>query len=199
MVPAYFEVAFGGLKSNARDPHSTDKPLELLRSTFVGEEAMKISGQIDRVDVARDDTLIAYDYKLSMGASKDDIRTGRSLQLPIYLEALEKLILPHQPIAGGGYYTIRGGGERRNRGLHRASAIAYSGISGRAGGVIGDDEWQHIRAEVIAKVWDFLDQMRAGQFVVNPSEKDKTCRFCDFGAVCRYNRYRIERKKRKDE
>jgi ATP-dependent helicase/nuclease subunit B len=198
VVPAYFEVAFGGLKSNARDPSSKEAPLELSRATLIGEETMKISGQIDRVDEARDNTLIAYDYKLSTGSSKDDIKTGRSLQLPIYLEALERLILPGAAIAGGGYYIIRGGNERRNRGLHRASQVHYSGIGGRAGGVMTDEEWQQIRAGVIAKIWDFLDHVRAGDFGVNPSEKEKTCRFCDFAAVCRYDRYRIEGKKRKE-
>jgi ATP-dependent helicase/DNAse subunit B len=195
VVPAYFEIAFGGIKLSGRDPASTDQPLELTRSTFVGEETIKVSGQIDRVDVARDNTLIAYDYKLSTGASGDDIKSGRSLQLPIYLEALEKLILPEHPIAGGGYYVIRGGNERRNKGLHRATALQYSGIGKKAGAVLGDDEWQQIRRDVIARIWNFLDHLRAGQFGVNPSEKDKTCRFCDFAAVCRYERYRIDRKK----
>jgi ATP-dependent helicase/DNAse subunit B len=197
VVPAYFEVAFGGMKSAARDPDSTDQPLELTRATFVGEETMKISGQIDRVDIASDNTLIAYDYKLSTGSTKDDIKTGRSLQLPIYLEALERLILPDHRIAGGGYYVIRGGSDRRNKGLHRASMLDYSGIGKKAGGVISDDEWQQIRDDVIAKIWDFLDHMRAGQFGVNPSEKQKTCRFCDFAAVCRYDRYRIDGKNRR--
>jgi ATP-dependent helicase/DNAse subunit B len=195
VVPAYFEVAFGGMRSNARDPDSTELPLELTRSTFVGEEMIKISGQIDRVDVSRDKTLIAYDYKLSTGASKEDIKSGRSLQLPIYLEALEKLILPDHQIAGGGYYVIRGANERRNKGLHRASALQYSNISARAGSVISDDEWQQIRAGVIAKIWDFLDNMKTGKFTVEPSEKKKTCRFCDFAAVCRYDRYRIDGKR----
>jgi len=157
---------------------------------------MKISGQIDRVDVSRDKTLIAYDYKLSTGSSIDDIKAGRSLQLPIYLEALEKLILPDHAIAGGGYYVIRGANDRRNKGLHRASALRYSGISNRVSSVISDDEWQQVRREVIAKIWGFLDQMRAGTFAVDPSEKQKTCRFCDFAAVCRYDRHRIDEKKR---
>ena len=65
------------------------------------------------------------------------------------LEALERLILPDHPIAGGGYYVIRGGNERRNRGLHRASTLHYSGIGNKAGGVVGDDEWQQIRDDVI--------------------------------------------------
>jgi ATP-dependent helicase/DNAse subunit B len=193
-LPAYFEIAFGGTKSAVRDPYSKDEPLELTRTTFVGEETIKISGQIDRVDLATDNTLIAYDYKLSTGASKEDIKSGRSLQLPIYLEALERLILPGQRIAGGGYYVIRGGNDRRNKGLHRATALEYSGIGKKAGAVMGDDEWQQIRSTVIAKVWDFLDGLRAGQFVVNPAEKKKTCRFCDFAAVCRYDRFRIDGK-----
>ena len=195
VVPAYFEVGFG-MKSGTRDPDSSVEPLELSRSTFVGEESIKVSGQIDRVDVSSDKTLVAYDYKLSTGSSIDDIKSGRSLQLPIYLEALERLILPDHTIAGGGYYVIRGGNERRNKGLHRANAIQYSGIGGRAGSVIADEEWQQIREEVIAKIWTFLDRMRSGDFSVNPSEKQKTCRFCDFAAVCRYDRYRIDRKKR---
>jgi ATP-dependent helicase/DNAse subunit B len=198
VVPAYFEVGFG-MKSGTRDPDSSVQPLELTRATFVGEEKMKVSGQIDRVDIASDNTLIAYDYKLSTGSSKDDITSGRSLQLPIYLEALERLILPDHPIAGGGYYVIRGGIERRNKGLHRASALQYSGIGGRAGAVIADEEWQQIRDDVIAKIWDFLDHLRAGDFSVRPSERDKTCRFCDFAAVCRYDRYRIDRKNRSQE
>jgi ATP-dependent helicase/DNAse subunit B len=196
VVPAYFEVAFGNVRSGARDPASTEFPLALTRATFVGEETIKISGQIDRVDVASDDTLIAYDYKLSTGSSKEDIRSGRSLQLPIYLEALERLLLPDHPIGGGGYYIIRGGKERRNKGLHRAGALPYSGIGGKAGAVLADEEWQQIRAEARERIWEFLDRMRAGTFAVDPSERQKTCRFCDFAAVCRYDRFRIEGKKR---
>jgi ATP-dependent helicase/DNAse subunit B len=195
--PAFFEISFGGTRSAAKDPGSTDAPLELTRSTFVGEESIKISGQIDRVDLAEDDTLIAYDYKLSVGSTKEDIRAGRSLQIPIYLEALERLILPGNEVAGGGYYIIRGANDRRNRGLYRASKIGYYKLHPKALAVMSDGEWQDIRNGVISQIWEFLDRMRAGQFFVNPSERNKTCRFCDYGAVCRYNRARIEVKRRR--
>ncbi|HZM99683.1 MAG TPA: PD-(D/E)XK nuclease family protein, partial [Pyrinomonadaceae bacterium] len=194
VLPTYFEVAFGGARSAAKDPDSTEEPLELTRETFVGEEKIKISGQIDRVDVARDNTVVAYDYKLSTGASRSDITSGRSLQLPIYLEALEKLILPDQPIAGGGYYVIRGAQDRRNKGLYRASQLDYLRLRAK-NSVFTDEDWQRIRTEVVARIWDFLDGMRAGRFIVDPSEKLKTCRFCDYDAVCRYDRDRIDRKK----
>jgi len=194
VLPAYFEVAFGGMKSAAKDPDSKEEPLELTRETFVGEEAIKISGQIDRVDVARDNTLIAYDYKLSTGSSRSDITSGRSLQLPIYLEALEKLILPDQPVAGGGYYVIRGAQDRRNKGLYRASQLDYLHLRAK-NSIFTDEDWQKIRTQVVAKIWEFLDGIRAGRFIVDPSERQKTCRFCDYGAVCRYDRDRIDRKK----
>jgi ATP-dependent helicase/DNAse subunit B len=197
VLPAYFEVAFGGARSFARDPESKEEPLEITRETFVGEEKIKISGQIDRVDVAGDDTVIAYDYKLSTGASRRDITSGRSLQLPIYLEALEKLILPDQPIAGGGYYIIRGGQERRNKGLYRASQLDYLRLRAK-NSIFSDEDWETIRAQVIARIWAFLDGMRAGEFIVDPSERLKTCRFCDYSAVCRYHRDRIDRKKAAD-
>jgi ATP-dependent helicase/DNAse subunit B len=195
VLPAYFEVAFGGARSAAKDHDSTDEPLELTRPTLIGDEAIKISGQIDRVDVARDDTVVAYDYKLSTGSTKWEIVSGLSLQLPIYLEALERLILPDQPIAGGGYYTIRGGHERRNRGLYRSTQLDYLNLRARTS-VLPDEEWQQVREQVIAKIWKFLDGMRAGRFVVDPYERKKTCKFCDYGAVCRYSRDRIERKKK---
>ena len=194
VLPSYFEVAFGGMKSAAKDPDSKDEPLELTRETFVGDEAIKISGQIDRVDVARDNTVVAYDYKLSTGSSRWDMISGRSLQLPIYLEALEKLILPDHPIAGGGYYIIRGAQDRRNKGLYRASQLDYLRLRAK-NSIFTDEDWGEIRAQVVAKIWEFLDRMRAGDFRVDPSERLKTCRFCDYRAVSRYDRDRIERKK----
>ncbi len=197
VAPARFELAFGGMKSAARDPESTDEPLRLVRSTFVGEETMKISGQIDRVDIAQDQTLVAYDYKLSKGARKEDIYEGRSLQIPIYLEALEQLFFPGHEIAGGGYYTLRGGSERRNTGMYRADFNTdYLGLRAQ-NSIFSEYEWQQFRGEVKARIWNFLDRMRAGQFTVEPSEGYKTCRFCDYVAVCRYDKYRIDRKKRR--
>ncbi|HEY8188590.1 MAG TPA: PD-(D/E)XK nuclease family protein, partial [Pyrinomonadaceae bacterium] len=200
VTPSRFELAFGGMKSAARDPDSTEEPLQLARSTLVGEETIKISGQIDRVDIAQDKTLVAYDYKLSRGARKEDIYEGRNLQIPIYLEALEKLFFPGQKIAGGGYYTLRGGAERRNTGMYRKDFNdTYLALQAK-NSIFSEYEWQQFRGEVTARIWDFLDRIHAGRFTVDPSEGAKTCKFCDYLAVCRYHKYRIDRKKpRKEE
>jgi ATP-dependent helicase/nuclease subunit B len=192
--PAHFEVAFGMPPRQPGDPISKIEPLELKRSTALDEEPIKIQGQIDRVDSAEDGTLIAYDYKLSTGADAKDMKAGRSLQLPIYIEALERLILPGHEIAGGGYYILKTKPGRRNSGIYRRDASDYLGLQAR-NSIFSDYEWQKTRDEVIAKIWEFLDGMRAGSFVVTPSQGYKTCKFCDYTAVCRYDKYRIERKK----
>jgi ATP-dependent helicase/DNAse subunit B len=195
VAPAWFELAFGGMKSAAKDPASTEQPLQLVRSTFVGEETIKISGQIDRVDIAQDKTLVAYDYKLSKGARREDIYEGRTLQIPIYLEALEQLFFPNQKIAGGGYYTLRGGSDRRNTGMYRRDFNdTYLALQAK-NSVFAEPDWQRFRAEVMARIWNFLDRMHAGRFTVEPSEGKKTCKFCDYLPVCRYHKYRIDRKK----
>ena len=182
---SYFEVAFGMTLSEGADPGSKTERLELKRTTTSGEESINIQGQIDRVDQAADGTVIAYDYKLSTGADAEDMKAGRSLQLPIYLEALERLLLPGQAIAGGGYYILKAKPGRRNSGIYRKDFGDYLGLQAR-NSILTDADWHKVRAEVIEKIWQFFDGIRAGDFRVRPSQDNATCRFCDYSAVCRY-------------
>ncbi|HTG17780.1 MAG TPA: PD-(D/E)XK nuclease family protein, partial [Blastocatellia bacterium] len=191
--PGYFELAFG-MKGGAVDPHSTEQPLELHREHGDQTETVRVRGQIDRVDLARDGTAIAYDYKLSKGAGLDDMIEGRALQLHIYLAALEQLLLPGSEIAGGGYYTMKGGHTRRNQGLYRAAFGDYTGVGTRTASTLSDSEWRAVRAEMQARVWEFIDGMRAGQLEVEPSAPEATCPHCDYSAVCRYEKFRIRGK-----
>ena len=190
--PTYFEVAFG-MKREGTDPISTDKFLELARTASPSQtphETARIKGQIDRVDVAADGTLTAYDYKLSKGATLHDMKAGRDVQLALYLAALEQTVLPGHVLAGGGYYVLKGRTERRNKGLYRAIYGDTTGI-GSVHANLSDNEWHRIRSEVIDRVWHFIDGMRAGNFRVIPSLQRKTCAICDYAAVCRYDPYRI--------
>ena len=191
--PTYFEVAFG-MNREGTDPISTDIYLELARPATASNrtsETVRIKGQIDRVDVAADGSVIAYDYKLSRGATLRDMKEGRDVQLAIYLAALEQTVLPGREIAGGGYYVLRGRGERRNKGLYRSLHTLSTGIGNNVDANLTDEEWRQIRQEVIARVWQFIDGMRAGNFRVTPSLQKKTCAICDYAAVCRYDPYRI--------
>ena len=191
----YFEVAFGMTPRQAADPQSTIQRLELTRATAGGEDTIRIQGQIDRVDQAADGTLVAYDYKLSTGANAEDMKAGRSLQLPIYLEALERLLLPGQRLAGGGYYILKAKPGRRNSGIYRKDFGEYLGLQAK-NSILTDYDWTQLRRQVVEKIWQFFDGMRAGDFRVRPSLSYETCRFCDYKAVCRYEKYRIRWKER---
>jgi ATP-dependent helicase/DNAse subunit B len=154
-----------------------------------------VQGQIDRVDVSADgNTAIAYDYKLSKGARLEDIESGREVQLPIYLAALEQLFLGDIELAGGGYYTLRAKSARLNQGLYRAMFADCTLITAHKS-KLADDEWRRIRKQVAAHVWQFIDRMRGGHFQVKPARGKPTCKFCDYAAVCRYDAYRIGKKK----
>jgi ATP-dependent helicase/DNAse subunit B len=205
ILPTYFELAFGRV-SDGSDPDSTTEYLKIFRTTGwqpgaadrqqagsrLSEEAALIQGQIDRVDTNESGQVIAYDYKLSQGAKVVDMQAGRQLQIPIYLAALEQLFLPDFELAGGGYYRLRGRGKRLNQGFYRKMFSDCTDVTGRV--MVDDVQWQRVRREVGRRVWQFIDAMRAGDFRVKPSEGKKTCKFCDYSPVCRYDTYRINRK-----
>ncbi len=191
--PTYFELAFGMPGVDA-DPRSTGKRLELRRLS--DNQGVELRGQIDRVDVARDGTATAYDYKLSKGAGLDDMTEGRALQLHIYLAALEQLFLPESQIAGGGYYTMKGAQPRRNAGLYRAAFREYTAIGKSTASTLPDPEWEEVRAEMQSRIFEFVEGIREGRFQVAPSAPEKSCPHCDYSAVCRYERFRIQRKQK---
>ena len=192
--PAYFELAFGRA-SQGSDPGSSLDYLRLRRAGADGIETALLQGQIDRVDVNdRERVAVAYDYKLSQGAKLEDIETGRQVQIPIYLAALEQLFLPGYALAGGGYYRLRGSASRLNQGLYRLAFADCTNVTGSKT-KLSDDEWERIRSEVRTRVWEFIDGMRGGHFKVKPSLGKLTCKFCDYSAVCRYDTYRITGKR----
>ncbi|HEV8485061.1 MAG TPA: PD-(D/E)XK nuclease family protein [Blastocatellia bacterium] len=190
MRPTFFELGFG-MKDDEGDPNSKRKYLE---RTHPEGQTVLLRGRIDRVDIAPDGTVIAYDYKLSKGANVTDMREGRDLQIGIYLTALEQLFLRGHPIAGGGFYVLRGKQDRRNRGLYRMSFNDYTKLSGSIAATLTDDEWQQVRREMEARMWEFIDGMKVGSFRVKPSAPKDTCPRCDFSSVCRYETFRIRGK-----
>ena len=192
--PAYFELAFGRA-SQASDPGSSTEYLKLNRATADANEIALVQGQIDRVDVNEQEKVaVAYDYKLSQGAKLEDIEAGRQVQIPIYLAALEQLFLPEFDLAGGGYYRLRGSGARLNQGMYRTQFADCTSVTSTRT-KLDEVEWQRIRDEVQKRVWEFIDGMRAGDFRVRPSLGKATCKFCDYAPVCRYDTYRISRKR----
>lgn len=198
MKPKYFELAFGMPNKDA-DPASTPEPLVLTRPPDSGGDAdtLRIRGQIDRVDVAEDGTLVAYDYKKRSGPRVRDMRDGRDVQLGVYLEAIERIFSqPEERIAGGGYYSIQRA-PRRNNGLYVREHSAYT-LLGRADANMPHQAWTELRQTILNNIWDSFDRIRTGDFRLIPSENEKTCSMCEYSRVCRFDRHRIRLKKLRD-
>jgi ATP-dependent helicase/nuclease subunit B len=105
LTPRYFELAFGQSTGNARiaededregghqedfDPASQPTALELKRAD--GQGTVQICGTIDRVDTSFGQNYgMVMDYKLGKPPEPRDMESGQSLQLPLYMLALERV------------------------------------------------------------------------------------------------------------
>lgn len=92
--PKYFEVSFGrGRTAGDSDPElSSPEPIPI--------KDVNMKGKIDRIDIGEDYFNIV-DYKTgSSTIGIQDMREGRSLQLPIYLKVAESLFTQHANLNG---------------------------------------------------------------------------------------------------
>jgi hypothetical protein len=200
VTPRFLELAFGMPRADS-DPSSSAEPLVLARdvASHAGE-AIRIRGQIDRVDASADGRLIAYDYKSSAGPRPIDMREGRDLQLAVYLLAVERLFAaPGHELAGGGYYALRPLTSRRNNGIYREALHAYTDIRRTCESSFAEAEWHEFRRQLEGNLWTMFDRIRDGDFRIVPSLDETTCTYCDYKRVCRFDRQRIQAKRRADE
>ena len=103
VIPSYYEVNFGQPGEPADSQLSYSKPIS------IGNVRMK--GKIDRIDVGNG-TFNVVDYKTGGSTIRmPEILSGRSLQLPVYLQIAKKLLERHNTIglepAAGLYHKIR--------------------------------------------------------------------------------------------
>jgi ATP-dependent helicase/DNAse subunit B len=193
----HLELAFGMPHADG-DPHSSPEPLEIPRRFLDGrDEAIKLRGQIDRVDATEAGELVAYDYKSSFGPRLVDMEAGRDVQIGIYIEAIERLFAnDRERVVGGGYYSLRPGSSRRNNGLYRSDKAHVTGVSRGCRSSLHVDVWNEIRRTIVANVFGAFDRIRDGDFRVTPSLDEATCTYCDYTTICRFDRHRIGIKRR---
>jgi ATP-dependent helicase/nuclease subunit B len=198
-LPYETELAFG--------PDCPFPPL--LLKTDDGR-TVKLYGRIDRVDRSRDGFYRVIDYK--MGDRKFDpakIEAGLSLQLPLYLAAVQGL----EGQMGGMYYmplslpAAKEGETRRHvlRGVTAGSEEAVAALERHldgaseivqglrrnkdgklSGNVCREEDMGVLTREAVAVAERTLSHMRRGEANVIPY-KD-ACKYCKFGSVCRFDR-----------
>jgi ATP-dependent helicase/DNAse subunit B len=130
---------------------------------FPLDDSLTISGKIDRLDVAADDTAYVVDYKYSNAQHTKGRRDNKNLlQAPLYLLAVEKFF--GLKAAGMYYIGLKGGFQP----------------AGWEASELEPDWLDQARTRTLA----IVEQIRAGHVDVAPSDRDK-CRFCDCADVCR--------------
>jgi ATP-dependent helicase/nuclease subunit B len=183
--PAFFELAFG-----SRVGSKTNEDVLLKHEEPIQAEKVQLRGKVDRVDVG-DEVFTIIDYKSGKTvAGRKEIDLGMSLQLPLYLYAVEHILNEHnhQHVAGaaGIYYTLKppvkeilGIGSDEHRGK------AFYASANNAQLTSGDDELRSIIKRAVAFVNDYVDNIAKGNFPVDPRMPEHVCTYCDFKTICR--------------
>ncbi len=138
-------------------------PLQ-LETKFSGNwQGLTVQGRVDRIDRTKDG-LALIDYKTGKsrptGIKDSNGNASIDLQLPLYQEAAARDLFPDEAVASAYYYSIRS----REKIIVSANAP------------------QHELPMAIARCKTHLDQ---GHYPVQPDNKRKACKYCDFDALCR--------------
>ena len=182
--PKYFEAAFGSKVGSLR---KTDPDLSFEEPILAGE--VKLRGKVDRIDIG-DETFRIIDYKTGTNIPRrKDIDLGISLQLPIYLYAVEHILnrqsgKKRRGVAGI-YYTLNspvseklGIGSAQHRGKIFEARKSNQLLD-------TDEELSGIITCAIEFVNSYVDEIANGNFPVAPKNPDKVCKHCDYKTICR--------------
>ena len=183
--PAYFEVAFGPRAGSKR---STDPELRWDEPITAG--TVKMRGRIDRLDIGGDIFTI-IDYKTgSHQPGMKDILAGTSLQLPLYLYAVERILAksagkaPH-PVAGV-YYNILKGSQKIALGSTEHKGKAFTAVRGGSGLLESDAALREVIEKAITYVNKYVQDILLGEFpLTSPQKAKEVCPKCDYRRICR--------------
>ena len=204
--PRYFEVEFGpGSRAERTDPFLGSK-----EAITVGE--VSLAGRIDRIEVGNGMFVIG-DYKTGSSTPKmNDIREGRSLQLPLYIAVVEQLLreqssrlqnLENDPelVQGvAGIYYVLQEESKAELGIggkdYNGRAFDVSSRSGQllanaepqtedTGSDAGFDEFRSVIDTSIEYANEYVRSIADGDFGLTSHDKTKVCRYCLFKRICR--------------
>ena len=186
-APSHFELSFGRAKPDSCDPSSTDQPVEL----DLGDGAkLRLAGRVDRVDIDPDGRFLVVDYKTGMTPTLSDVELGKSLQVQLYMQAVQKL-LPCSVGIGGIFYQVKNEAE-----VKYSTMVVDEANSPPLKKIVGNGKHflkvpiEDLVAETNMMVARMLSDMRRGVF--HPALSDKDCKpYCEYKQVCRYDSLRV--------
>jgi len=200
-TPTHFELAFGmshtesnisededrsGVTTTGNrpeyDPASHPEPLELR--VLEGEKPVRVCGTIDRVDVAQGGRFVmAIDYKLGKPPEIGEMQTGQSLQMPLYLLALERVF--KKTAAVGCYDSLQETGRPR---LFRSDVVPGSqfkpiaGEDGRFVKPLSRDQYTRLLQQAEESAVDTARSIEEAKVLAQPG---RHCAYCAYADICR--------------
>jgi ATP-dependent helicase/DNAse subunit B len=184
--PEFFEVGFGLPDAEGATPHG---PL-----VITGAEAeVRISGRIDRVDVAElpggGVGFWVIDYKTGRSAhyTGGDLKEFRRLQLTLYALAVQDVLLAGKgarPL-GLAYWLVTDTGPK----------VALPGHPRSLAWLDETEAWRKVREQLGGWVLTLVSKIRGGEFPLKP-RSEHCSQTCDFVQVCRISQVRavVEKK-----
>ena len=182
--PSFFEVTFGARTGSQK---IADPLLKLDAPVTAGR--VRLRGKIDRIDIGKKSFRIV-DYKTGgRVAKRHDMDLGMSLQLPVYLHAVEEILnskrLGNPKGAAGIYYWLKLPVEQR-LGLGSAEHLKEVFHARKQMQLVGtDEELKQIIDQAIRFVNEYVERIAGGDFPVEPKEPATVCPYCSFGTICR--------------
>lgn len=182
------EEPHDGARESARDDlydaASCPEPL-CLSATGEEERVVKLCGVLDRVDLdSSGRTALALDYKLGLPPDFADIQRGTSLQMPIYLLALERLF--GRTAAVGCYDSARETGRRRFHRTEHVSLRQFAPLQPLDDSATIKPLSRQQYAELIATAEGtavrIVGEISTGGIAATPGDH---CRYCPYADVCR--------------
>lgn len=165
LEPTHFELSFG----RGSDEHG---------AVAIGE-GLKLSGRIDRVDLARDGGAAVIDYKGASGHPFVKWEDERRLQVSLYMLAVREL-LGASPIAGL-YQPL--GGNQRARGIVLRDSGAAPGASSTD--VVDQDELDAQLERMRGLALEAAAALRAGRLEPRPELCHWRDGGCSYPTICR--------------
>ncbi|MFH0798651.1 MAG: PD-(D/E)XK nuclease family protein [Pseudomonadota bacterium] len=155
-----------------------------LKIPVDGGEPALLQGRIDRIDLTSDSKrFLIVDYKTGrrVESIRKDLERGQHLQLPIYVEAVRRLLIPSSVPLGGVLLAVMTA-EKKHGFLKKDFNDVHYSISKRSHAILKDDEWNEILDAAIRHTGAYVAAIREGKFAT--TEEDCP-RHCKLGDVCR--------------
>lgn len=185
--PSYFEAEFGArrMKGKGTDPSlSTEIPIS------TGAGTVRLRGKIDRIDTG-DSVFRIIDYKTGATTpDRESIDKGVSLQLPVYLYAVEEMLKrasgkDWKGVAGVYYVLTPKVKETLGIGdISHRKKVFNAGLKSKQL-CANESELRQVIQRTLDYVNEYVDKIAAGQFPVEPKVTKKVCEWCDHKTICR--------------